>query len=113
MANPKRYKVIDGPVGIRSDGPDGPRTTARLGQGEEVEIMGEPVEKNNYFWVQHAKGWSASKTVSEDEVYMLDISDRDPNAPRHFRVWARQISIRDVANGKRLPEKLFKGTEVI
>jgi hypothetical protein len=112
MADPKRYKVIDGPVGIRSQGPDGPRTNAQLGQGEEVEVMGDPVEKNGYFWVQHAKGWSAVSTSGDDEVYMLDISDRDPNAPRQFRVWAGQISIRDTANGKRLPEKLFKGTEI-
>ncbi len=113
MAEPKRYKVIDGPVGIRSGGPDGTRTTARLGQGEEVVVMGEPVEKNGYFWVQHAQGWSAVKTSADDEVYMLDISNRDPNAPRRFRVWASQISVRGTPNGQRLPTKLFKGTEVV
>lgn len=111
MADIKRYKVIDGPISIRKD-PDGDRLADRLGQGIELEIAIEPVEKNGYVWVQHTKGWSALRNTSGDEVFMLDISDRDPNAPRFFKVWAQSISIRSQPNGARSPQKLYRGTEV-
>jgi murein DD-endopeptidase MepM/ murein hydrolase activator NlpD len=112
MADVKRYKVIDGPISIRKE-PDGDRLDIRLGQGEEIEAIGEPVEQNNYYWVQHAKGWSALGTTMGDEMLMIDISSRPADAPRTFRVWAASISIRDKPNGTRLPKKLFRGTEIV
>ncbi|MDQ7036856.1 MAG: hypothetical protein Q9P01_19085 [Anaerolineae bacterium] len=107
----KRYKVIDGPLTIR-DEPDGKRASKKLAQGTEIEVTGEAVNKGGYNWVQHADGWSALSDDDETEVYMLDISNRDPNAPRIFRVWAANVSIRESANGKRLAEKLFRKAEI-
>jgi murein DD-endopeptidase MepM/ murein hydrolase activator NlpD len=112
MTTIKRYKVTDGPIGIRNEA-DGTRLPARLGHGEEIEVTGEPVEKNGYLWVQHNKGgWSAIGNADGDEVFMLDISNRPADAPRTFRVWAQSISVRESANGKRLPQKLFRPKEV-
>ncbi|HEX2619365.1 MAG TPA: peptidoglycan DD-metalloendopeptidase family protein [Phototrophicaceae bacterium] len=111
MADKKFFKVIDGPISIRKD-PDGDRLADRLGQGTEIEITVDPVQKNGYTWVQHSKGWSAVQNDGGDEVFMLDISNRDPNAPRLFRVWAQGISIRSDPNGARKPEKLSRGKEL-
>lgn len=107
----KRYKVVDGPLTIR-DEPDGNRVSKKLAQAAEIEVTGEVVNKGGYNWVQHADGWSALSDDDETEVYMLDISNRDPNAPRIFRVWAANVSIRETANGKRLPEKLYRKAEI-
>jgi hypothetical protein len=107
----KRYKVIDGPLTIRKEA-DGATLPTKLAQGDEIEVIGEHVNKGGYNWVQHTAGWSALSDDDETEVYMLDISNRDPNAPRIFRVWAATISIRETPNGKRLAEKLFKKTEI-
>lgn len=111
MAGERRYKVIDGPVGIRAD-PDGQRLGEQLTQGAEITAQGEPVEKGGYVWVQHGRGWSAARNSDGDDVYMLDITDRPANAPRTFRVWAQGISVRDVPNGRRLGVKLFRPTEI-
>ncbi|NWF67705.1 MAG: peptidoglycan DD-metalloendopeptidase family protein [Chloroflexi bacterium] len=111
MADKKRFKVVDGPIGVRS-APGGDKTGVKLGQGEEVEILADAVEKGGYVWLQHSKGWSAERNSDGDEVFMLDISSRDPNLPRIFRVVAQTISIRETAGGKKLPQKLVYGTEV-
>lgn len=110
-ANQKRYQVIDGPLSIR-DSADGNRTGGSLGQGSEITVTGDPVDAGDNLWVNHEKGWSALGTSDETEVYMLDISDRDPNAPRNFKVWSSVISVRETPNGKRTPVKLYRGTEV-
>lgn len=112
MSDVKQYKVIDGPVGIRAE-PDGAATGARLGQGEEVGVISEPVEKGAYVWVQHDKGWSAAQNTDGDQVFMLDISNIPADQPRAFRVWAQMISVRDTPNGKRLPAKLYRGAQVM
>lgn len=106
----KRFKVIDGPISIRTE-PDGERTALRLGQGEEFEALSGAVEKNGYYWVQHSRGWSAVGNTAGDEMLMLDISSRPADAPRTFRVWAQSISIRAEPNGSRLPQKLFRAKE--
>lgn len=107
---PKRYKVTDGPLSIRKS-PDGERLTERLGQGVEFEALSAPVELNGYVWVQHSKGWSAIKTSDNDDIFMLDVSDRDPNAPRTFRVWTSVLSIRQTPNGARLTARLARNYE--
>lgn len=107
----KRFQVIDGPLSIR-DGADGNRKSGSLAQGSEITTYGDPVTASGYLWVQHDKGWSSLGTEDETEMYMLDITDRDPDAPRYFRVWSSVISVRDAANGGRLPDKLYRGTEI-
>lgn len=111
VANQKRYQVIDGPLSIR-DSPNGNRKGGSLGQGSEITVTGDAVASGGYLWVNHERGWSALGTSDETEMYMIDISDRDPNAPRRFRVWTSIISIRETANGKRLPQRLYRGTEI-
>jgi murein DD-endopeptidase MepM/ murein hydrolase activator NlpD len=111
MADKKIYKVIDGPIGIRGE-PDGPRSSAQLAHGEEVEVLGDPVEKNGMIWVKHAKGWSAVGNKDGDEVLMLDISNRPADAPRIYRIWAQTASVRDAPNGKRLSLRLMRKMEI-
>lgn len=111
MAEIRRYKVVDGPISIRKE-PDGQRLAAQLLHGEEIEIVSDPVEAGGFVWVQHKRGWSASGTREGDEIFMLDISNRPPDAPRIFRVWAQSLSIRDAPNGKRLTKKLPRKTEI-
>jgi len=107
----KRYQIIDGPLSIRETA-DGNRTGGSLAQGEEITTYGDPVVAGDNQWVQHDKGWSSLGTADGTQTFMLDISNRDPNAPRRFKVWAASISCRDAANGGRLPDKLFRGTEI-
>jgi hypothetical protein len=111
MAGKKIYKIVDGPIGIRPE-PDGQRIGGQLPHGIEIEITGDPVDKGGYIWVKHDKGWSAVSNSAGDEVFMLDISNRNPDAPRIFRVWAQTASIRDNPNGKRSPQKLARKMEV-
>lgn len=107
----KIYKVIDGPLGIRKAA-NGEATLMKLAQGDEIKVEAEPIPAGDYMWVQHEKGWSAYSNADGSEVYMLDISNRDPNAPRIFRVWAANISIRETPNGMRIPTRLLAKMEV-
>ena len=107
----KRYQVIDGPLSIR-DAANGNRRGGSLVQGSEITVTGDPVTAGGNLWVHHERGWSALGTEDETEMYMLDISDRDPDAPRRFRVWSGALSIRETPNGKRKPERLYRGTEI-
>lgn len=107
----RRYKVIEGPVGIRQE-PDGFRTTLRLSQGAEFTSDSEPVDKAGYLWVKHAQGWSALQESDGDEIFIIDISDLPADRPRKFRVSAPSISIRATANGVRLPAKLYYNNEI-
>ncbi|MGB7342192.1 MAG: peptidoglycan DD-metalloendopeptidase family protein [Phototrophicaceae bacterium] len=111
MADVKRYQVIDGPLSIRTTA-NGNRTGKSIAQGEQITVTGEPVTAGDYIWVQHDTGWSAISTADQTDLYMLDISDRDPNAPRIFRVWSSVLSVRDAANGKRLSTRLYRGNEL-
>lgn len=107
----KRFQVIDGPLSVR-DEPGGNRTGVMLAQGTEIASNTEPITKDGYVWVKHDKGWSAFSDDDETEVYMLDVTNRDPDAPRIFRVWSSVLSVRDAANGKRLPTKLYCRDEI-
>ncbi|MGJ3239634.1 MAG: hypothetical protein ACFE0Q_13070 [Anaerolineae bacterium] len=112
MTQAKRFQVIDGPLSVR-EAPDGKRISVSLAQGEEVtRTAAEPVQQGGYLWIQHEYGWSALSPADQSEIYLLDISDRDPNAPRRFRVWSTWLSVRDSANGKRLPTRLSRGLEL-
>jgi hypothetical protein len=111
MSTPKIYKVIDGPLGIR-DAANGKSLAPRLAQGAEIKVTAEPVTLGGYVWVQHDKGWSAFSDEDGSDVFMLDVSNRDPNAPRIFRVWAANISIRETPNGVRKPERLLSKMEL-
>lgn len=107
----KQYKVTDGPLTIRKEA-DGEKISKKLAQGDEIKALSDSVNKGGFNWVQHKDGWSALSDDDETEVYMTDISNRDPNAPRIFRVWSASISIREAPNGKRLAEKLYGKTEI-
>jgi hypothetical protein len=107
----KFYKVIDGPLSIRKT-PNGKQTRKTLAHGKEITITGDPVEAGGYLWIQHDLGWSALSDDDESEIYMLDVSNRDPNEPRVFRIWSNSLSIRDVANGNRLSKKLYQKTDI-
>lgn len=111
MTEAKRYQIIDGPLSIR-DSANGRRTGASLAQGEDITTSTDPVTAGDYIWVEHERGWSAMGTADQSEMYMLDVTDRDPNAKRRFRVWTGVLSIRDTANGARLPKKLYRQTEI-
>lgn len=111
MVVERKYKVVDGPVGVRAD-PDGQRTGDQLAHGAEITVFGEPVAKNGYLWVQHSRGWTAARSSDDDEVYLLDITDRPADAPRTFRVWAQSISVRAAPNGSRTGLKLFRPMEI-
>lgn len=107
----KTYKVIDGPLGVR-DAANGKALAIKLAQGDEITVTAEPVTAGDYVWVQHAKGWSALSNADGSDTFMLDISNRDPNAPRVYRVWAANISIRETPNGTRKPERLLSKMEL-
>lgn len=111
MAEQKRYQIIDGPLSIRHAA-NGTRTGSSLSQGAEITSSAEPVTSGDYIWIEHERGWSAMGTADQSEMYMLDITDRDPNAKRRFRVWTGVLSIRETANGKRLVKKLYRKTEL-
>lgn len=111
MADKKVYKVIDGPLSIRKTA-NGEGLREKLAQGVEIEGIGETVIEGDYIWVQHDKGWSAFGEADGGETYMQDISDRDPNAPRIFRIWTSRLSIREKPSGTRLAEKLYRKTEI-
>ena len=105
------YVVIDGPVSIRKK-PDGDETGKYLAEGREIGVIGEPVTAGGYVWVQHDEGWSAFSNDNETEVYMYDLSKRDPDAPRVFRVVSGYVTIRKEAAGTRISKKLYNGMEV-
>ncbi|MEO1288872.1 MAG: hypothetical protein AAFV93_13985 [Chloroflexota bacterium] len=111
MADTKRYQVVDGPLSIR-DAANGNRTGRSLSQGQEVTVQGDAVVAGNYVWLHHTDGWSAMGTADGTKAYMIDISDRDPNAKRRFRVTANVLSIRTAANGLRISAKLYKNNEI-
>ena len=111
MAEKKIYQVVDGPIGIRVE-PNGQLVGLQLKQGDQIEVIDDLVDKDGYIWVKHNKGWSAVSNSNGDEVFMLDMSNRPIDAPRVFRVWAQNISIRDSPNGKRLGGKLFRKMEI-
>jgi hypothetical protein len=111
MSNPKRYKVIEGPLGIRKAA-GGEALSIKLAQGDEITVSSEPVSSGGYIWLEHDKGWSALGDDDGSDVFMLDISNRDPNAERIFRVWAANISIRETPNGIRKPERLYSKMEL-
>jgi hypothetical protein len=111
MSDPKLYKVTEGPLGIRKD-PYGELLPIKLAQGDEIKVTAEPVTLGGYIWLQHDKGWSALSDEDGSDVFMLDISNRDPNAERIFRVWAANISIRETPNGIRKPERLLARMEL-
>lgn len=107
----KSYVVIDGPLSIRKKA-NGERTGKNLAQGEEISVFGEPVTDGGYVWVQHDLGWSAYSTDNESEIYMYDLSKRDPDAPRVFRVVSDYVTIRESPAGARLTKKLYNNMEV-
>ena len=111
MADKKIFQVVDGPIGIRME-PNGQLVGLQLKQSDQIEVIDDSVDKDGYIWVKHNKGWSAVSNSDGDEVFMLDISSRPTDAPRVFRVWAQNISIRDSPNGKRLAGKLFRKMEI-
>lgn len=111
MSDTKRYKVIDGPLSIRISA-NGMRTGRTLPLGAEITVTADPETAGNYVWVLHDTGWSALSSDDGDDVFMQDISDVDPNAPRRYRIWAYVLSIRDAANGKRLSTRLYRNAEI-
>jgi hypothetical protein len=111
MSSTKLYKVTQGPLGIRKE-PYGDLLPIKLAQGDEITVTTDPVVKGGYIWLQHDKGWSALSDEADTDVFMLDISNRNPNEPRIFRVWAANISIRETPNGLRKPERLLAKMEL-
>ncbi|GAB5492088.1 MAG: hypothetical protein Phog2KO_23030 [Phototrophicaceae bacterium] len=111
MTEEKRYQIIDGPLSIRFTA-NGRRTGSTVSTGEQIRSSTAPVIEGNYIWIHHALGWSAMGTVDKSEMYMLDITDRDPNVKRRFRVGTAVLSIRDAANGARIAKKLYRNAEI-
>lgn len=71
---PSVFKVIDGPLSIRSAAA-GARLTPVLSIGQTVEV--DPTsrkETSGYVWWQHAQGWSAERNMSGTQIFLQAIS---------------------------------------
>ncbi|GAB4530555.1 MAG: hypothetical protein OHK0046_51190 [Anaerolineae bacterium] len=112
MGAQKVFKVISGPLGVRKT-PNGDRATTTLRTGDEITVDPDSgTEAGDYKWWKHDAGWSAEYSLVDGTRLLLDISDRDPNEPRQFRVIFSGLSIRDRPNGLKTRKKLTAGTVI-
>lgn len=112
MPDKKHLRVIDGPLGIR-DVAGGTAVAGKLADDLIIEVdVASRAEVNGYVWWKHNKGWSAERSVDGLHTFMTEVTQEELTGPRTFTVVASQISIRDVPNGKKLPEKLKYGTQI-
>lgn len=116
--NRKYFKVIDGPLSIR---PDTSLESTRSGElliGTVIEVDPKSqTEANGFIWWNHAKGWSAERSIDGSRIFLEAFSPgksddedepKDPAKPapvtpevpkvRYLRVTNGPLSVRAEAN---------------
>ncbi|MBI5957187.1 MAG: hypothetical protein HY866_00530 [Chloroflexi bacterium] len=75
IPNPKAFQVVTSALNVRTEPTLEPRTIiagAQLRFGETVQVdPNSRIQAEDNFWLRHTAGWSAEKSASSQEVFML------------------------------------------
>ena len=94
----REFLVSTYALNVRTQPSTDPRTllpNEQLHQGEQVEVFDTSrTETEGFVWWEHQAGWSAERTRSNSEVYMVDVDD--PIPPPDFLFERLPVDLNDL-----------------
>ncbi len=78
----RTFRVINAPLNIRNaPGINGTRVIGTFAVDQTFTEIGEPREADGFRWLQHERGWSAERSLSDGRVFVEVVVGSDTAAP--------------------------------
>ncbi|MCS6872127.1 MAG: M23 family metallopeptidase [Anaerolineae bacterium] len=78
----RTFRVISAPLNIRNaPGINGTTVIGTFAVNQTFTEIGEPREVDGFRWIQHERGWSAERSLTDGRVFAELVSENAPTVP--------------------------------